>query len=123
MPEDTWSQIHVVSQCDGEIHGYFKALINRNPRYVKSINAIKLSEDPFVFGRDLVHFIRMLLDVFRFPKICFAVVVGSPAEQLYDKAIQRLDGRIVGVFKQHCQTPDGKIHDMKWYEIINNRKN
>jgi hypothetical protein len=119
LKEDMWSRMQLVSVCNGDVTGYFNAHINRTPRYVSQIASINLDNKPFVFGKDLATFIDLLLNQYKFDKICFSVAVGNPAEKMYDKAIKKLNGRVVGTFKNHYQTPDGKNHDGKWYEIIN----
>ena len=54
---------------------------------------------------------------FNFNKINFDVIVGNPAEAMYDKFIKMCKGRIVGTLKKHIKLMDGWIYDTKIYEI------
>lgn len=43
--------------------------------------------------------------------------MGNPIEGSYDKMIHRYGGRIIGVEKGEVRLPDGKLYDVKRYEI------
>ena len=118
LKEDTWSNIQLVSVCNNDVLGYFDAQVNRTPRYIRQLAVINFDNKLFTFGKDFGAFMELLIYQYKFDKICFSVAVGNPAEKMYDKEVNKLNGQIVGVFKNHYQTPDGKIHDCKWYEIV-----
>jgi hypothetical protein len=47
-------------------------------------------------------------------------VVGNPAERMYDKFIEKYNGRVVGIKKNEVKLVDGKFYGLKLYEIIFN---
>jgi hypothetical protein len=46
------------------------------------------------------------------------VVVGNPAERLYDRVINKYGGRIVGIKEKSTKLIDGLYYDVKLYEIF-----
>jgi hypothetical protein len=59
-----------------------------------------------------------MFEKYRFNKLNFTVVRGNPIEKTYDKLIKRYNGRIVGIKEQETKLIDGKLYDMKEYEIL-----
>lgn len=118
IEEDSWNKIQLVSISNHNILGYMNANIKRAPRYVDSLQIINFTKEPFVFARDLFQFFNLLFFDYNFYKINFSVVIGNSAEKIYDKIIKKYNGRIVGIFKDDVQIPDGTIHDQKFYEVF-----
>jgi hypothetical protein len=73
-----------------------------------------------MFSHDMGDFIFSLFLRHRFNKIVFRVVVGNPAEDIYDRFCVKYGGRIVGVLKDNVKLLDGKNYDEKLYEIMLN---
>lgn len=115
--EDTWSKIEMVSlDKQGNIIGYMAAGINRDARYVDSLTLANFSDDKLTFGRDVKQFMETLLK--QFYKINWTVMIGNPIEASYDKIIKRYGGRVVGIKEKHNRLMDGKLYDMKLYELF-----
>lgn len=48
----------------------------------------------------------------------FGVVIGNPAEKIWDKTIKKLNGKVVGYYKRDVKLIDNKLYDMKVYEVM-----
>jgi hypothetical protein len=106
------------SECWNLI-GYFEASINREINSVGSLVVINFKKDGSItFSKDLKDFFMRLFFRYNYSKINFSVVVGSRNEKIYDKFVSKYGGRIVGIFKNHNILQNGKIVDMKFYEIM-----
>ena len=101
-------------------YGYFKCSTDRNNNSIKSLSILYLRPKTFSIGflRDLEKLIEILFMSYKFNKINFSVIVGNPAERLYDKFIEKYRGRVVGVYKEDVVLIDGNIYDTKLYEIL-----
>lgn len=114
----TWDRHEFVSLNSwGEIIGFISYEINREANYAYSLGIVNFSEDQITFGVDLGKAMRDIFEKFAFNKLKFSVVVGNPIEGSYDKAMKRYGGRIVGVDKMETRLADGKLYDVKRYEI------
>lgn len=121
IPDSDWNSIIRLSVAEDKVLGYFKALIARDTNDVSSLTIVNfnLKTISFTFIKDLETFIKYLLEYKKFRKIAFSVVVGNPAERLYDKFIEKYNGRVVGVRKNDVKLVDGKYYDLKLYELEN----
>lgn len=122
LPDSDWDEIVRVSFAEDKVLGLFKATVERDINHVSSLMAINfnLKTISFTFIKDLENFIKYLLKYKKFKKISFTVVVGNPAEKMYDRFIEKYNGRIVGIKKNEVKLVDGKFYDLKLYEIENN---
>lgn len=75
----------------------------------------------YVFGKDVMTAIRDIFEKYRFNKLNFTVVRGNPVEKTYDKLIKRYNGRIVGIKEQETKLIDGRLYDVKEYELLAER--
>jgi hypothetical protein len=119
LSSDSWSSIEMVSvDSSDNIIGYLKANIERAADKVSSLGVANFGDVNPVFSNDLKQFIFDLLFKFNFRKIEWAVVIGNPAEQIYDRFITKYGGRDTGIQRQTVKLQDGKYYDMKGYEIF-----
>ena len=51
-------------------------------------------------------------------KLNFSVAIGHPIEKSYDKMVEKYGGRITGIKKEDVKLFDGKLYDLKGYEIF-----
>lgn len=117
--ENSWDRIEMVSvDEENYVRGFLSASINRIADSVSSLGIINFYDVNIVFAKDLYQFIKDLFLKFNFRKIEFTVVVGNPIEKMYDKYIQKYNGRIVGIKKQSTKLQDNKYYDVKMYEIF-----
>ena len=49
----------------------------------------------------------------------FSVAVGNPIERSYDRWVEKYNGRIVGIQKDHYLGIDNVFRDRKLYEVFN----
>ena len=63
-------------------------------------------------------FIVHLLKERRFYKMNWSVIVGNPAERMYDKFIAKHGGRVVGTYRRDTLLCDGEFYDRKAYELL-----
>lgn len=119
LDSSTWSKIQKVSLCDGEVIGYLSASISRADQSVTQIAAANFTKEISVtFSRDFRDFLSSLLEHYRFHKVSWSVIVGNPAEAMYDKVVEHHGGRIVGQWREDIVMRDGRRYDEKWYEIL-----
>lgn len=121
IPDSDWNSIVRMSVSEDKVLGYFKADIVRDTLDVSSLMAVNfnLKAISFTFIRDLEAFVNYLLEYKKFRKINFSVVIGNPAERMYDRFIEKYNGRIVGIKKNDAKLVDGKYYDLKLYELEN----
>jgi len=119
LSDDSWNDIEMVSiDSQNNVRGFFRAGISRASNKVSSLVIINFYDKNVVFSRDLYQFLKDLFDKYNFRKIEFNVVIGNPAEKMYDKYIKKYDGNIVGIKKESTKLIDGKYYDVKMYEIF-----
>lgn len=119
IANSTWNKHEFVSLNKyGEIIGYIGYGVKRHTGYCDGLAAINFSDDKITFGIDLARAIRDIFEKFNFNKLKFSVVIGNPVEKSYDKVIKRFNGRIVGIDKDETRLIDGKLYDVKRYEIL-----
>lgn len=113
-----WDKIQRVSVLNGEIIGYMEAGCDRGQMKVNHIAAIRFKKWSPVFVKDLLTFVDSLFTEQHFYKISFGVTNGNPAKKFYDKMIEKLGGRVVGVQKEEVLKIDGKRYDFTLYECL-----
>jgi RimJ/RimL family protein N-acetyltransferase len=119
LANDSWTNIEMVSvDKDDKVIGFLAAKIDRCSDYVSSLRVINFYELNYTFSKDFHQFITELFTKHNFRKIIFSVVVGNPAEKMYDKYIEKYGGRVVGVYKEDTKLYDGIYYDFKMYEIF-----
>ena len=119
LSENSWDSIEMVSVDEQDnVRGFLSASIARDSDKVSSLGMINFYDINVVFAKDMYKFIKDLFLKFNFRKIEFTVVVGNPIEKMYDKYIQKYNGRIVGIKKQSTKLQDNKYYDVKMYEIF-----
>lgn len=119
--DDTfWNKVQLVSlDKKGNVCGYFKAVWTRPENYIRSISMINFDRgNPRLFAFDMVKFFKYLILELKPKKINFLVTIGNPSENHYDKLVNNLGGRVVGINKYDCLINDN-YYDSKQYEIIN----
>lgn len=117
VESDTKRWIQMVSMSDGQINGYLAADVDRSVNAVKEmvVFGFKRSAE---FSHDFRRFVWKLFLGYNFNKMSFTAVVGSPAERMYDHYVTKYGGRIVGTHKSHVKLIDGKVYDLKMYEMM-----
>lgn len=114
---DSWNQLQMVSVKDDEVIGLLGAYIDRETRNITDLYAINFSDINYTFSKDFRRFLTDLFDKYSFNKVSFKVIKGNGAEKMYDKYIDKYNGRIVGYRKNEVMLTDGKYYDDKLYEI------
>lgn len=71
----------------------------------------------YTFSKDFRKFLTELFDRYNFNKVSFKVIKGNAAEKMYDKYIEKYNGRVVGYRKNEIMLSDGRYYDDKLYEI------
>lgn len=115
---ETWEHHQFVSVLDDELIGYICYEVNRIANYCCGLGIVNFTDNKMTFGRDLGKVLTDIFEKFRFNKLKFSVVIGNPIEKTYDKMIRRYGGRIIGIFKDDTRLIDGKLYDIKEYEIL-----
>jgi len=121
IDETEYNQISRVSvDSDGKVIGYIGVSLNKainsvNHMYVCYFKMPKIS---YTFTKDVLEFIDYLFVYKKFNKIHWSVYIGNPAIKVYNKFIERYNGKIVGYFKDDERLLDNSIVDKQVYEII-----
>ncbi len=121
VDEDTSESHQYASVVLDNVIGYISYRVDRTADIAYDMNIINFADNLAAFGRDLAHAVDDIFCKFNFNKLEFGVIVGNPAEKMYDKFIKMTGGRVVGTLSQHVKLIDGKIYDLKMYEL--SRKN
>lgn len=116
--EEAWEFTEQVSiNGANEIVGYFQATIKRPENFVENILALNLKNNSYTFAKDFKDFWTSMFDKHKFRKIRFYVIIGNPAEKLYDKIVTKYGGKIIGLFRDEVLFNDGTYRDVKIYEL------
>jgi len=110
---------HFVSiNSKGEIIGHFSYRFDYESRNACNFGMILF--DPkykALFGRDILRHIDTLFNEWNCHSMVWQVIIGNPAEALYDKFIRHYGGRIVGTYKDDACIY-GKYYDTKAYQLL-----
>jgi len=109
--------IQMVSLDDGKVGGFFSANINRETDTAYNLNIINFNDRNPVFTADLFDFFILLFTQFGIERIVWDVIVGNPAESFYDRIAENYGGRVVGFFRNEARLYDGRLYDVKYYEM------
>jgi hypothetical protein len=122
LPEDTWSANHFVSVFNNTILGMIGYQIKRMEKAAYGLHIVHFggpqAPNRYIFGKDVMTAMNDIFEKYHFNKLNFTVVRGNPIEKTYDKLIKRYNGRIVGIEEQETMLMDGKLYDVKEYEIM-----
>ena len=119
--EYDWNRRQFASvNSSGEVIGYISYGIERAANFAHGLGAtiFELGKNNLIFIRDVLNAIDDIFRKFRYNKLVFECVAGSPVERRYDKLTARCGGRIVGVYKEDYKLINGKLYDKKVYEIM-----
>ena len=103
---------------DDNVVGYLCAYLDRQANKVSGISAINFCDLNMTFSKDFYIFLSDLFTKYKFNKIEWRVVVGNPAEKMYDKIIRKYGGNIIGVQHQSTMLQDRALCDEKFYELF-----
>jgi hypothetical protein len=119
LDKDSWNKLQMVSvDANDNVIGYFVAQIDRECNKISNIGAINFGELNITFSKDLYRFLTELFTKYNYRKIEWFVVVGNPAEKIYDKIIAKYGGRVVGTKHASIMLSDGTLRDTKDYELF-----
>ena len=117
IEESNWLYTQLVSIYDDKILGYIQYKNNRQSNNVCGLVIVGFENDAR-FVRDIVQAIDDIFNRFDFNKLNFSAVPENPAAKIYDKYIERLGGRVVGIYEKDWKCWDNKFYDRKIYEIM-----
>lgn len=118
LEKDTWNKHQFVSlDKNDNVIGYIAYCVNRQLHSCCGLEIINFTDNSVVFGLDIGQVLIDIFEKFHFNKLNFAVVIGNPIEESYDKMIKKYGGRIVGIKRDNARLIDGNFYDEKLYEI------
>lgn len=119
MDKDSYNKLQLVSvDKDNNVLGFLEAIVDRTNNRISSISLMNFGKISHEFSKDVLRFIYFLFMKQNFRKINFHVIVGNPAELIYDKFVNKYGGRVVGTFKEDVKLEDGMFYDNKHYELF-----
>jgi hypothetical protein len=68
--------------------------------------------------KDLIACVRDIFEKYRLNKLSCSVIIGNPAEKIWDKLVLNHGGRIIGYREQDVCMGNGELYDVKEYEIM-----
>ena len=117
IKNDAWNYSQFVSIDKNEVIGFIEYQIVRSSRNARNLVIIGFDNNP-IFARDLLQTFDEMFNKYGLHKITFLAATDNPITKIYDKYIEKLGGRIVGILKEHWMLWDGKYCDVKEYEIL-----
>lgn len=111
-----------VGACNNVL-GFFECNLNRDTMTAYNVTAMRFtSEYEPEFAADMYRFvIELLFKQYGINRVVFNVIVGNPAEQLYDGICDKYKGCVIGTFTQEAKLYDGKLYDVKYYELFRDK--
>ncbi len=119
ISRNEWDNYQRVSVKNGKVIGYLSGDTQRAKNVVTSLSIISFAETPeekMEYAKDIRTYFKCLLK--KFDKIKFTVAIGNKVEKNYDKFVDSLNGRIIGISIDDAMLADGTKLDMKYYEIL-----
>ncbi len=92
--------------------------VTNNVRSLCLIKDLDKNTDNFLFTKEILQILDDLFIKYKYNKLSFSVAIGNSAEKFYDKWIEKVGGRIVGVKEKDSITIFGDKVDMKMYEVL-----
>jgi hypothetical protein len=107
----------------GNVLGLFECILNRETMTAYEITAIKFTpEYEPEFTADMYHFVvDVIFQQYGMNRVIYNVIKGNKAEKLYDRICERYGGSIIGTFTNEVRLYDGKLYDVKYYEMLKER--
>ncbi len=121
IPQDTGdSQFrYFVSLGEGgEVNGLFSYRIDHECNFACYFGAINFSDCKLQFGHDLYQCIDDIFCKFYMNKLEFSVIIGNPIEKSYDRIVEKMGGRVLGIRRACAKDMAGNYHDEKIYEVM-----
>ena len=103
---------------DNNVVGYLCAYTDRQSNKVSGIAAINFYDLSITFSKDFYIFLSDLFTKYNFNKIEWRVVIGNPAEKMYDRIVSKYGGNIIGIQRQSTMLQDRTLCDEKFYELF-----
>lgn len=121
--DDNWKLQYVSVGACGNVLGYFECMLNQNTMTAYNVATMRFTpEYEPEFAADMFRFvIELLFKQYGIKRIVFNVIVGNPVEQLYDRLCEKYGGRVIGTFTQEVRLHDGKLYDVKYYEMFRDK--
>ena len=122
-PDDTNKLQYVSLGAYGNIIGFFECNLNRDTMTAYEITAIRFTpEYEPEFAADMYRFVvDVIFQQYGMQRVIYNVIKGNEAEKLYDRICERYGGSIVGTFTNEVRLFDGKLYDVKYYEMLKGR--
>jgi hypothetical protein len=119
-PSDkTWGKLNLVSVHNGKVLGEMGYEIDSMARIAHRFYTAHFSKDNgFIFMKDLMTCVKDIFKKYGLNKLSCSVIIGNPAEKIWDKLVLNFGGRIIGYREQDVCMEDGKLYDVKEYEIM-----
>jgi hypothetical protein len=122
-PDDANKLQYVSLGVYGNVLGLFECNLNRETMTAYEITAIRFTpEYEPEFAADMYRFVvDVIFQQYGMQRVIYNVIKGNKAEKLYDRICERYGGRIVGTFTEEVRLYDGKLYDLKFYEMLKER--
>lgn len=114
--DSDWESISRVSiSPDDFVHGLMTASVCRLTNTIDNIAT--WSKGSTLFALDLKWFFESLLN--QFDLIRFSAVKDAPTDTMWAGALQSMGvkWKVAGVFRKYARLANGKVVDVKWFEV------
>lgn len=114
----TRNKILDIDEVSCTINGIISYDIDWTTSKAYRLRVASFGPNPVTFAKDVKEAIDWIFTKFNCEGLIFGVVVGNPAEKIWDKAIKKLNGRVVGYYKRDVKLIDNRLYDIKNYEVM-----
>lgn len=119
VSDSSWNYVQMVSvDKDDNVIGYMSACCDRSKNQVTGLSILNFRDLNYTFSKDLYTFLDLLFTKEKFMKMEWLVIVGNPAEAMYDRLVKKYGGNIIGSSHLSTKLPDGEYYDVKYYELM-----
>lgn len=120
VDRNDWNRIQMVSVDEKQkLHGYLSVNLKQNMGAADQMCVISFNgKSDYVFSADCLDFIRYLFVDRGIERLEWDVVIGNPAEKMYDKLCKKLGGNIIGICHKAAMLTNRQVVDLKLYEAF-----
>ena len=115
---DEYRREFVSVDKDDKVIGHFSYRFDMDSRNANNFGMILFDKSKkIMFARDVLDAIEMLFTTFNCHSAIWNVIIGNPAEQIYDKFIEQFGGKVCSYYKDDAYLY-GKYYDTKGYQLL-----
>ncbi len=109
----------VSKDYNDKLLGFFTGYINKDFELLEKLEIINFTgKTNFIFSKDVERYFEKVFLYKRLRKIEFSCIDKNPSINLYRKLIKKLNGNVIGTFRDSVKLTDGKYYNNIFFEIF-----